>query len=104
MTPLVEVHDRSELGKALELAELRLLGVNNRDLRTFAVNLETCLELRPLVPAEVCFVAESGIHTPEHVARLQAGRVDAILVGESLVSAADVGAQVRSLSGVSQPA
>ena len=99
MTALVEVHDRDELEKVLALPGLRLLGVNNRDLRTFEVDLSTCLDLRPRVPLEICFVAESGIHTREDVGRLHAGGVDAVLVGEALVTAGDVGEQVRILSG-----
>jgi indole-3-glycerol phosphate synthase len=99
LAALVEVHDQAELEKARGIADLHLLGVNNRDLRTFKVDLATCLELRPLVPPEILFVAESGIHSAEHVSRLAAAGVDAILVGEALVTASDVAAQVRSLSG-----
>ena len=103
MAALVEVHDSAELEAALSLADLRLLGVNNRDLKTFRVDLATCLGLRPLVPAEVCFVAESGIRAAEDVQRLQAAGVDAILVGEALVTAPDTAARVRSLSGGPAP-
>jgi indole-3-glycerol phosphate synthase len=97
LTPLVEVHKRSELDRALRLDGLRLLGVNNRDLRTFRVDLQTCLDLRRLVPDDVCFVAESGIHTPADVARLREAGVDAMLIGEALVKAEDVGGKVRQL-------
>lgn len=98
MTPLVEVHNRAELEAAAQL-DLRLLGVNNRDLRDFSVRLETTLDLRPLVPDGICLVAESGIHTPTDVARLHAAGVDAILVGEALVTAQDVPAMVRLFAG-----
>lgn len=98
MTALVEVHNQAELDAAAQLPALRLLGVNNRDLRDFTVRLETTLELRPRVPAGVCLVAESGIHTPADVARLRDAGVDAILVGEALVTAPDVAAKVRELS------
>lgn len=96
MTALVEVHDADELMRVLPLAP-RLVGVNNRDLGDFSVDLNTCLSLRPLVPPDVCFVAESGIHTRADMARLAAADVDAALVGEALVVAPDVGAKVREL-------
>jgi indole-3-glycerol phosphate synthase len=96
MTALVEVRSRGELLRVLPLSP-RLVGANNRDLRDFSVDLNTCLSLRPLVPAGVCFVAESGIHTRADVARLAAAGVDAMLVGEALVVAPDVAAKVREL-------
>jgi len=98
MAALVEVHAQAELEQALRACNPALLGINNRDLRDFTVNLDTTLRLRPLVPAGVCLVAESGIRTPEDVARLAAAGVDAVLVGEALVAAADVAAQVRSMA------
>jgi indole-3-glycerol phosphate synthase len=98
MAALVEVHDAAELEKALAACRPVLVGVNNRNLRDFSVRLETTLELRAQVPAEVCMVAESGIHTPEDVRRLQEAGVDAILVGEALVTAPDIAAKVRSLT------
>jgi indole-3-glycerol phosphate synthase len=97
MAALVEVHDRAELETATQLDGLDLLGVNNRDLRTFKVDLQTCLDLRPLVPPEICFVAESSIHSVEDVQRLAAAGVDAMLVGEALVTAQEVGAKVREM-------
>jgi indole-3-glycerol phosphate synthase len=97
MAALIEVHDAGDLARVLPLKP-RLLGVNNRDLRTFRVELNTCLALRPLLPADVCCVAESGIHTRADVARLAAAGVDAMLVGEALVTAADVARKVRELT------
>jgi indole-3-glycerol phosphate synthase len=97
MTGLVEVTSEEELGRVLPLAP-RLVGVNNRDLRDFSVDLNTCLRLRPLVPPDVCLVAESGIHTRADVARVAAAGVDGVLVGEALVTAPDVGAKVRELT------
>ncbi len=97
MTGLVEVTSEEEMGRVLPLAP-RLVGVNNRDLRDFRVDLNTCLRLRPLVPPDVCLVAESGIHTRADVARLAAAGVDAMLVGEALVTAPDVGAKVQELT------
>jgi indole-3-glycerol phosphate synthase len=96
MTALVEVHNRAELERVLPL-QPKLIGVNNRDLRDFSVDLNTCIELRQYVPPDICFVAESGIHTAADVARLAREGIDAILVGEALVKAKDVGKKVREL-------
>jgi indole-3-glycerol phosphate synthase len=98
MAALVEVHTRGDLEKILDVPGLALVGINNRDLRDFSVNLDTTLQLRPLIPAGVCVVAESGIHRTEDVDRLATAPVDAILVGEALVTAADPAGKVRSLS------
>jgi indole-3-glycerol phosphate synthase len=97
MAALVEVHSREEVDRALE-AGPSLLGINNRDLRNFSVRLETTLELRRHVPPEICLVAESGIHTVGDVQRLAQAGVDAILVGEALVTAADPAARVFELA------
>jgi indole-3-glycerol phosphate synthase len=86
MEALVEVHDEGEVERALK-AGAQVIGVNNRDLRTFAVDLAVTARLRPLVPAECVLVSESGIHTPADVRRLKEMGVDAMLVGESLVTA-----------------
>ncbi len=99
MAALVEVHSRAELEAVLPHGP-RLVGVNNRDLRDFTVRLETTLDLRPFVPEAVCLVAESGIHTPADIARLAEAEVDAILVGEALVTAQDVAGQVRRFSSL----
>ncbi|MFN2110012.1 MAG: indole-3-glycerol phosphate synthase TrpC [Anaerolineae bacterium] len=96
MTALVEVHNAAELERALSLRP-HLIGVNNRDLRTFHVTLDTTAALRPCIPAGVVVVAESGIHTPEDVARLAAIGVDAMLVGEALVTAKNIGEKIRGL-------
>jgi indole-3-glycerol phosphate synthase len=95
---LVEVHDEAELERALE-SGADIIGINNRDLRTFAVSLETTLRLRPRIPADATVVAESGIRTRDDVARLQDAGVHAMLVGEALMTARDVGAKVRELLG-----
>ena len=86
MEALVEVHDEDEVARALK-AGARVIGVNNRDLRTFAVDIAVTARLRPLIPAECVLVSESGIHTPADVRRLKEMGVDAMLVGESLVTA-----------------
>jgi indole-3-glycerol phosphate synthase len=96
MEALVEVHDEAELERAMRIGP-RIVGVNNRDLRTFRVDLGTTARLRRLIPAEVVLVAESGVHTLVDVARLADIGADAMLVGESLVRAGDVGAKVREL-------
>jgi indole-3-glycerol phosphate synthase len=91
---LVETHTHEEVARALE-SGARVIGVNNRDLHTFNVSLETSLELRPLIPAGVVMVAESGIRTAADASRLAAAGVDAMLIGEGLVTASDVGEKVR---------
>ncbi|MCB0210401.1 MAG: indole-3-glycerol phosphate synthase TrpC [Anaerolineae bacterium] len=96
MTALIEVHNRTELDRVLPL-EPRLIGINNRNLHDFSVDLNNCIELRQHVPDSICFVAESGIHTAADVARLSQEGVDAILVGEALVKSKDVGKKVREL-------
>jgi indole-3-glycerol phosphate synthase len=97
LAPLVEVHTLADLEIALTYQPV-LLGVNNRDLRDFSVNLETTRRLRPYVPDGVCMVAESGIHTRLDVEFLHRAGADAILVGEALVTAADTAEKVRELS------
>jgi indole-3-glycerol phosphate synthase len=100
---LLEVHDRGELERAVPLAEV-IIGVNNRDLRTFAVSLATTLELAALVPPERILVSESGIWTHEDVAQLAASGVNAVLVGESLLRSPDVGTAVEELMRPAQVA
>lgn len=96
MLALVEVHDEAELETALKL-EPKLIGVNNRNLHDFSVDLQTTARLRQNMPANVALVAESGIHTADDVSRVRDMGGDAILVGEALVTASDVGAKVREL-------
>lgn len=98
MEALVEVHDEAEAERAVALGA-QVIGVNNRDLRTFTVDLSVTARLRPLIPADRVVVSESGIHTAADVQRLAALGVDAMLVGESLVTARpeDRLAKVREL-------
>jgi indole-3-glycerol phosphate synthase len=96
MTALVEVHDEAEVDIALKIGP-KLIGVNNRNLHDFTVDLQTTARLRESIPTEIALVAESGIHTAEDVSRVKEMGVDAILVGEALVTAGDVGARVREL-------
>lgn len=93
---LVEVHDGAELERALDLP-VSLIGVNNRDLRSFETRLDTTLQLRSRVPAGRLLVSESGIHTPDDVARLRAAGVQAFLVGEAFMRAPDPGAELARL-------
>jgi indole-3-glycerol phosphate synthase len=96
MDALVEVHDRGELDRALA-AGARVVGVNNRDLRTLAVSLDTALALAPAIPDDVVAVAESGMRTGADLARLRDAGFDAFLVGERLMSAPDPGQALREL-------
>jgi indole-3-glycerol phosphate synthase len=96
---LVEVHSERELEAALD-ARAPVVGINNRDLDTFRVTLETTAKLRALVPPEVVVVSESGISKREDVALLRQLKVDAALVGEELVKAPDPAAKIRELLGV----
>ena len=103
LTALVEVHDEAETERALELKDVKLIGINNRNLATFDVTLETTEKLRPLIPSEIAVVAESGIFDASDVERLSKANVDAVLVGEALVTSEDIGAKVRELSGARVP-
>ena len=84
LSALVEAHDKEELETALA-AGARVIGVNNRNLKTFEVSLDHCIHLRDLVPSEITYVAESGIHTEQDMARLRKAGVNAVLIGESLM-------------------
>jgi len=98
MAVLVEVHDRAELERALKL-KTPLLGINNRDLRTFEVRLETTLSMLELVPPEKLLVTESGILAPADVQRMRDAGVHAFLVGEAFMRAEDPGAALSALFG-----
>jgi indole-3-glycerol phosphate synthase len=88
LSALVETHDREEADMAVQ-AGARIIGVNNRDLRTFEVDLETSLRLRDLIPKEILFVSESGIRGASDVGRLYRKGTDAVLVGETLMRSRD---------------
>ena len=100
LTPLVEVHDEEETKRALA-AGGTVIGINNRDLHTFKVDLGTTYRLRPLLPKGTVVIAESGIHSAADVTALAAHAVDAVLVGEGIVTARDRAAKVRELAGAS---
>lgn len=97
MAALVEVHNEAELERALRV-DPRLIGINNRDLATFAIDLGVTERLAKLIPRDVTLVAESGLHTPDDVARMGAAGADAVLIGESLVTAERRGMLVKKLS------
>ena len=97
---LVEVHTREELDVALD-ADAQIIGINNRDLRTFHTDIATTFQLREVIPADKVVVSESGIHSREDVVRLQKAGIHAMLVGESLMRSPDIGEQVQRLTGAS---
>jgi indole-3-glycerol phosphate synthase len=100
LTALVEVHDEAETERALKLKDVKLIGINNRNLATFKVSLSTTERLRPMISSDIAVVAESGIFTAADVDRLSSINIDAILVGEALVTSDDIPAKVRELSGM----
>lgn len=93
---LVEVHDEAEMDRAIALGA-RNLGINNRDLRTFAVDLATTERLAPLAPQDAVVVAESGVFGPDDIARLARAGASAVLVGEGVITAPDRAKAVRAL-------
>ncbi len=95
---LVEVHDQAELDRALRL-KTPLVGINNRNLKTFEVSLDTTMNLRGLVPIDRLLVTESGIHTRDEVLRMGAAGVSAFLVGEAFMRAPDPGVALDALFG-----
>jgi indole-3-glycerol phosphate synthase len=98
MTPLVEVHDQHDLARALAM-DARLIGINNRDLSDFSVNLLTTEYLAPLIPDDVIVVSESGISSRTDVERVAAAGARVVLVGEALMRSGDPAAVIRELLG-----
>ncbi len=98
---LVELYDAENLERVLATGAT-LVGINNRDLRSFEVRLEHTLELARYIPSHVCLVSESGIRTRDDVERLRSRGVRAVLVGETLMRAGDIGAKLRELRGVTE--
>ncbi len=98
LSALVEAHDEEEVSMAAR-AGARMIGVNNRNLKTFQVDVRNCLRLREMVPPDVVFVAESGIQTREDVEVLERGDVNGVLIGETLMKRQDKAAAVRELRG-----
>jgi indole-3-glycerol phosphate synthase len=98
MAALVEVHNIGELDKALKCSP-RIIGINNRDLTDFSIDLGTTLDLRPMIPSGTLVVSESGIHTRDDVLTLEKTNVNAVLVGEALVTSSDPAIKIRELLG-----
>jgi len=96
MDCLVEIHGEEDLEKAL-YGGARIIGINNRDLRTFKVDMDATFRLRPLIPPDRLVVSESGISTAAHVARLKDIGINAVLIGEALISSPDPAEKIREL-------
>ncbi len=96
MAALVEVHDESELESALE-SGANIIGINNRNLQTFEVSINTTFRLAPMIPQNLTIVSESGIGTKDDLKRLRDAGIDAVLIGESLMRAEDPGAALKAL-------
>lgn len=101
MTPLVEVHDEEEVGRAVD-CDARVVGINNRNLKTMSVDISTTARLLPLLPKETTVVAESGIRSRDDMQLLESLGVDGALVGEAIMRAADVESMIRQLLGEEQ--
>ncbi len=100
LSALVEAHDEREVHSALD-AGVRLIGVNNRDLKTFIVDIQNSIRLRSLVPDNILFVAESGIQSASDIQKLRDARVDGVLIGETLMRSQNKAEQLKRLKGVS---
>jgi indole-3-glycerol phosphate synthase len=94
----VELYDAENLTRVLD-SGARLIGINNRDLRTFVTRLDHTLELASQVPPDCCLVSESGIRNRQDILRLAAAGVKAVLIGETLMRAGDIGAELDELKG-----
>lgn len=95
---LVEVHSREELERVLK-TDADLIGINNRNLHTFETNLQTTLDLAPLIPEDKVVISESGIHTGADLLLLKDAGVDGVLIGESLMRAPDIALKLKELRG-----
>lgn len=98
MDALVEAHDEEEVTRALD-SGANIIGVNNRDLRTFQVDVSNSIRLRKMAPEHVLFVSESGIRTSEDIQKLYENQVDAVLIGETLMRSSDKQAALKTLNG-----
>jgi indole-3-glycerol phosphate synthase len=96
LDPLVEVHDATELKRAVS-TRARMIGINQRDLTTFELDLSLAIDLRPSVPTDRVVIAESGVNTPDQVRELAEANLDAVLMGESLLRSDDLALAVRAM-------
>lgn len=103
LSALVEAHSKEEVESALE-AGARIIGVNNRNLKTFEVDINNCTKLREFVPKDIIFVAESGIKTPDDIRVLKNANVDAVLIGETLMKSENKKEMLNFLRGDNQEA
>ncbi len=101
LSALVEAHTENEIRIALEVGA-RIIGVNNRDLKTFEVDISTSLRLRNLVPENILFISESGIRTPGDIAKLKENKVDGVLIGETFMKSKDKKQRLAELRGALQ--
>ena len=99
LSALVETHDENEVKMALS-AGARIIGVNNRDLKTFEIDMSMSERLRKIVPKDVLFVSESGINSPDDIAKLREIKADAVLIGESIMKSQDKKAEIKRLQGI----
>ena len=98
MDALVEAHDAQEVERALK-SGARIIGVNNRDLKAFEVDMENSIRLRKLAPENVIFVSESGIRTADDIKKLHDNQIEAVLIGETLMRSKDKKAALEELNG-----
>jgi len=96
MDALVEVHAEADLKKALK-AGAKIIGINNRNLKTLKVDTATVEKIRPLIPSHIITVAESGISSHDDIKKLQALDIDAVLIGSAFMQAGDIGAKVQEI-------
>ncbi|HEY5555380.1 indole-3-glycerol phosphate synthase TrpC [Acetobacterium sp.] len=101
MSSLVEAHDEAEVEKAIN-AGARIIGVNNRNLKTFEVDIENSVRLRKMVPAEIVFVSESGIKNQKDIKILRDNGTNAVLIGETLMRSGDKSLEIKKLKGIGQ--
>ena len=99
LSALVEAHDETEVQRALS-AGARIIGVNNRNLKDFTVDIQNSIRLRKLIPKEIVFVSESGMKTPEDIKRLRDNETDAVLIGETFMRSPDKKKMLEDLKGI----
>ncbi|MFH1853924.1 MAG: indole-3-glycerol phosphate synthase TrpC [Candidatus Omnitrophota bacterium] len=98
MDSLVEIHDEKDMEKALQ-AEAKIIGINNRDLDTFKVDIETTLRLASKLPKDIIKVSESGLRSHEDISRLKAARIHAALIGEAFLEKEDIESAIKAIMG-----